>query len=649
MKVDRRLLALSLLVAAAVFAFDLLVPSSVAAAVPYVGLVLMARGSNWPPYALCLTGLATVLAVAGYLIAAGNGTEIALVNRALALGVIWLAGALCYRQAQTMNNLEDARTALKHQADKAVTTAVRATNALGSEREVRERIEQELEETEQRYQSYFNQTFQLAAVLGPSGMVEEANETFLTVGGLPKSEISGKAIWALPIWDQESRDQLRAAVIDAASGNFYRDEIRIEREAGDGMIVDLSIKPVRSLSGEVDLLILEARDITQHKRDQALLMQAQKLEILGQFASGIAHDFNNLLTVIAGNLELMERRAQNNAVFTRRIAKAVNAVFQARGLTDRILTFARKQQLEPRSVNLNILVAEAIDLSKSGLDENTKIDADIAPDLWSCWADPAQLQTAMLNLLINARDAMPNGGRITVRACNLVFRPEHQVNLPDADYVILSVTDEGEGIPAGILEKVTDPFFTTKGPSRGSGLGLSMVHGFTKQSGGDLTISSVEGQGTTISLFLPRSLEKVCPTPQRRETTVLRGEGHVLVVEDEPEVRDATVSMLSDLGYQVEEASNSDEALILLRQGSHFDLLLTDIMMPGDKDGRVLGRLARSILPRLKILYTSADPDRLAEIRATQGDHENVISKPHRYGELAQKAEGLLSREEGTD
>lgn len=644
MKVDWRLLAISLLIAAAMFAFDLLVPSSIAAAVLYVGLVLMALGSNWPPYAFFLAGLATVLAVAGYFLSVGNGSEAALLNRALALAVIWVTTVLCYRRTRIMNSLEIARAELKDQADKADATAVQATKALNSQREERARIQQELHETEQRYQSYFNQTFQLAAVLEPSGIVEEANETLLMVAGLRQSEISGKAIWTLPVWGEAARDRLRVAVIEATSGNFFRDEIQFQRKTRDGMVVDLSIKPVRSPSGEVQLLILEARDITQHKRDQALLMQAQKMEILGKFSSGIAHDFNNLLTVIAGNLELMEHRAKDNPAFTRRIAKSVNAVFQGRALTERILAFARKQQLEPRPVDLRILVGEAIELSKSGLDENTEIYNEISPDLWSCWVDPAQLQSALLNLLINACDAMPQGGRITVCVSNFTERPGQQLDLPDGDYVVLSVTDEGEGISAEILENVTDPFFTTKGPSGGSGLGLSMVHGFTKQSGGDLMISSSEGRGTTISLFLPRSLEEAAGLmDQRPETAVSRGEGRVLVVEDEPEALEITVRMLSDLGYQVEEASNSDEALALLRRGKHFDLLLTDIMMPGDKDGRDLGRLARSISPNLKVLYFSANPEKLAEIRAAQGAHEDIIPKPYHFRELAQKAEGLLS------
>ncbi len=643
MKVDWRLLAISLSVAAAVFAFDLLVPSSIAAAVPYVGLVLMALASNSPPYAFFLASLATVLAVAGYFLSVGNGSEAALLNRALALAVIWLTAALCYRQTRTMNSLEVDRAELKDQVDKAVASAVQATKALNSEREERALIQQELHETEQRYQSYFEQTFQLAAVLEPSGIVEEVNETLLMVAGLPQSEISGKAIWTLPVWGEAARDHLRAAVMEATSGNFFRDEIQFERKTGNGMVVDLSIKPVRSPSGEVQLLILEARDITQQKRDQALLMQAQKMEILGKFSSGIAHDFNNLLTVIAGNLELMERRAKDNPAFTRRIAKSVNAVFQGRALTERILAFARKQQLDPRPVDLRILVGEAIELSKSGLDENTEIYNEISPDLWSCWVDPAQLQSALLNLLINACDAMPQGGRITVCVSNFTERPGQQLDLLDGDYVVLSVTDEGEGIPAEILENVTDPFFTTKGAD-GSGLGLSMVHGFTKQSGGDLMISSSEGRGTTISLFLPRSLEEAAGLmDQGPETAVSRGEGRVLVVEDEPGALEITVSMLSDLGYQVEEASNSDEALALLRRGKHFDLLLTDIMMPGDKDGRDLGRLARSISPNLKVLYSSANPEKLAEIRAAQDDHEDIIPKPYHFRELAQKAEGLLS------
>ena len=644
--IDRRLLVMSVVVAGAIFVFDVMVEPHVAATIAYVGLVLMCRGSNWPPFALWLAALATGLSVAGFFTSEAEFSTFDLANRAVALLVIWLTAFLCSRLIRTAEDLKSARSKLQHQKDRASTTATRAVRALRSERNDRARIEEELEETEQRYRAVFNQTYQFVAVLDPEGAVEEVNETMYGLGLPPAADVIGQPIWNLPLWNDEGRERLHSAVRAAASGDFVRDEFRIEQSSGGSVIVDLSLKPIRNPTGWVDLIILEARDITQHKRDQSMLIQTQKMEVLGQFASGIAHDFNNLLTVIAGNLELAERRVRSNDA-AKRIAKAVNAVFQGRSLTDRILAFARKKQLEPCSIEVNALVSEVLGLSEIGLHENMTIEREIAAGLWPCWADPAQLQTALLNLLVNARDAMPKGGRITVRAVNATLQPESRrdrPNLPGGDYVVLSVEDEGEGIPAAILDKVTDPFFTTKAPGSGSGLGLSMVAGFTKQSDGDLVISSTEGRGTKVSLYLPRANHAAARPGNGPEWPVSRGNGRILVVEDDPEVRDVAVTMLTDLGYHVAEASDGEEAALIMRKGQHFDLLLTDVMMPGDKDGRDLGRLARTILPELGVLYSSGNPETAVGIRPIKEMGEDFISKPYHHAELARKIERLLSR-----
>jgi PAS domain S-box-containing protein len=657
--VHPRLLVASLVVAGVLFVFDVLVGTHFAVSIAYVGLVLISSVSTRPAFAYWLAALSTVLIIAGQLASSADISASGLANRGLALLAVWITAVLSSRQIRTVQVLREADAELQQQKDRAASTASRAVDALRSERGDRARIEkeledveEELEETEQRYRAVFNQTYQFAAVLDPHGAVEEVNETMRGLGVPQGAEIVGTPVWGLSIWDGEARERLRDAVVAAEAGDFVRDEFPIRRPDGDAMIVDLSLKPIRNSMGLIDLIILEARDITQHKRDQSRAIQTQKMEVLGQFASGIAHDFNNLLTVIAGNLELAERRLKDDEAIAERIAKAVNAVFQGRSLTDRILTFARKKQLEPSSVDVKALIEETIGLSRSGLDENTAIESDVAPELWFCWADPAQLQTALLNLLINARDAMPNGGQITVRARNMTLGPEHRRNRPDiadGDYVVIGVHDEGEGIPANILDKVTDPFFTTKGLGSGSGLGLSMVADFVDQSEGGLEIQSTMGLGTTVSLYLTRSHQLPESSGQGRDTAASRGEYRILVVEDDPDVRDTAVSMLSELGYRVTEASDSEEALCILRGGDVFDLLLTDVMMPGDKDGQSLGHLARDILPKLSILYSSAYSGIAEEIRLDGGLPEGFIGKPYHYAELAQKIESLLSGQDGSD
>lgn len=653
--VDPQLIFLSLVVAGAVFVLDLLVEPHIAAPVAYVGLILMCRGSTRPDFALWLGGLATVLTVGAHFLESVHDSFEDVADRGLALGVIWLTAVLCSRGVKTNNELEEARAKLKEKWGRAVTLARQARSSLHSERTDRERVEDALEEAEHRYRGFFNQTFQLAAVLDPSGAVEEANETLLLAGNVQAAEITGRPVWALPIWRGEAPVRLRRGVAEAAAGNFYRDELEVSRAGGNGMVVDLSLKPIRDASGQVDLLILEARDVTQHKRDQEMLMQAQKMEVLGQLASGISHDFNNLLTVIGGNLELVGRRLKGNEVASARLDKALNAVFQGRELTDQMLAFARKQNLSPQTVDLNGLIIETAELFRRGLDENSAVQTDLATDLWFCRIDPAQFQMALLSILINARDAMPNGGRITIHRSNLTLRPGDARPAPDmadGQYVVLSVADEGEGIPAEVLDKVTEPFFTTKRPGKGTGLGLSMVYGLMKSSGGDLRIESDHGLGTKVSLYLPRSLEAPSEPISEPEPSVSKDRskdrskdgGRVLVVEDEPEARDVAVSMLSDLGYDVEKVGDAKAALELLRAGRPFDLMVTDIMMPGDTDGTALGRLARSLRPDLKILYTSGNPRKVAQICGPGSVREDFVPKPYRYGELVRQAEKLLAR-----
>jgi PAS domain S-box-containing protein len=505
--IDPRLLGLSLGVAGAVLVFDLVAAPGIAASVGYVGLVLLGWRSTWPPFALWLAALATALVAVGAFASAAGFSGPDAVNRGLALALVWVTAVLCHRQRRAARRHELAPDELRQQKDRATTTANRAVRALRSERDDRARIEEELEETEQRYRAVFNQTYQFVAVLAPDGAVEEVNETMLGLG-LSPPDAAGAPVWDLPIWAAEESERLQGAVAAAAAGDFVRDEFRAQYASGEGIVVDLSLKPIRNPEGRVDLIILEARDITQHKRDQTQLIQTQKMEVLGQFASGIAHDFNNLLTVIAGNLELAERRVKDDESTAKRIANAMKAVFQGRALTDRILSFSRKKQLRPRSVAVEEVVAEAIGLSRSGLDESTQIVSEIDADAWPCWSDPAQLQTALLNLMINARDAMPNGGRVLVRASNFTGHPDRRGGRPDlprGDYAVVSVSDEGTGIPEEIVEKVTDPFFTTKELGSGSGLGLSMVAEFVEASDGKLTIDSSEGRGTTVRLYLPRA------------------------------------------------------------------------------------------------------------------------------------------------
>jgi len=395
-------------------------------------------------------------------------------------------------------------------------------------------------------------------------------------------------------------------------------------------------------------------DLTERKRaEQALkesearLQQAQKMEAVGQLTGGIAHDFNNLLTVVIGNFELLAGRLK-----TAEDLDLVNAAMQSglRGatLTQQLLAFSRKQPLAPRLADLNEIVAGLAELMRRVLGETVEIELAGAEGLWRCEVDYRQLENAILNLAINARDAMPAGGRLTIATANRRVEDAGDDD-PDAllagDYVTLSVADTGVGIPPDQIEHVFEPFFTTKEVGEGSGLGLSMVYGFIRQSGGHVAIESEPGAGTAVTLYLPRvrtgdgrpHVEDDRPA----EPPTARGE-RILIVEDDPSVRELVVALLGDLGYRTVETAQGTAALEALDEGADFDLLFTDMVLPGPMTGSDVAHEARRRVPGIKILFCSgyAGAARTDELTAESG--VEFISKPFRKAELAVKLRELL-------
>ena len=363
------------------------------------------------------------------------------------------------------------------------------------------------------------------------------------------------------------------------------------------------------------LIYASVRDVTEVKeaawREQALeeqLRQSQKMEAVGQLTGGLAHDFNNLLTGITGSLDILASRLSRQRFddLGRFIDAAQDAARRAAALTHRLLAFSRRQTLDPRTIDANRLIADMGDLVRRTVGPPVTVDIVAAPDLWTILVDPNQLENALLNLCINARDAMPDGGRILIETRNVSFdtASARERDLPPGPYVALSVTDSGTGISSDVLERVFDPFFTTKPLGQGTGLGLSMIHGFVHQSGGEIGITSEVGHGTTIVLHLPRHLGVV-----KAETIDLAVQGPVaagtetvLVVDDEATVRMLVVEALEELGHRVIEATNGSEGLRALETNQAIDLLVTDVGMPG-LNGRQLADAARLLRPDLRILF----------------------------------------------
>lgn len=411
-----------------------------------------------------------------------------------------------------------------------------------------------------------------------------------------------------------------------------------------------------SIDNGRETVLAVIRDVTRRRELEAQLHQSQKMEVVGQLTGGLAHDFNNLLTVIIGNLEALQDEVPGGSRPLRMIELALCASLRGAALTRQMLAFSRRQALEARAFELNGLVANAIGLFRRTLGAAIVVETRLAEDLWTAFADPAQVETALMNLALNARDAMPDGGRLTIETANRRLDEAYVAATPDAaigDHLLLSVTDTGTGIAPEALERVFEPFFTTKNAGQGTGLGLSMVYGFVRQSGGHVTISSTAAQGTTVRLFFPRAegpaaaAELVAAT----EPEPAVGNAVILVVEDDEDVRATAVAMMAALGCEIREAADAQAALVLLQDGLQVDLLFTDLSMPGGMSGLELADQVRRIRPGVKVLIATGHVDtaqaRIAEdgrtLRLADGDGQYpVLHKPYRRVELLQKLRETL-------
>ncbi len=394
--------------------------------------------------------------------------------------------------------------------------------------------------------------------------------------------------------------------------------------------------------GDAAILIV-ARDMTERKQAEERLRQAQKMEAVGQLTGGIAHDFNNLLAIIMGNAELLKERLGDDGALAENVVRAAT---RGGELTQQLLAFSRRQPLLPKVIDFDELIAGMIDMLRRTLGEMIKIETKSTPELWRIGVDPNQLENAVLNLAINARDAMEDGGELVIETANITFTeaPDGEaMGAEPGDYVMLAVSDTGIGIAPQVQEHVFEPFFTTKEVGQGSGLGLSMVYGFASQSGGFVSIDSDVGRGTTVKLFLPRTKDatpRIAREAVPREPTA-RGET-VLLVEDEAGVRTLAATLLGGLGYAVVEASDGDAALAALASGAAIDLLFTDVVLPGAMSGPQVAEEARRRNPNIKALFMSGYPDKVLHNHDQSDGDVVVLAKPFRKHELAQRVRSAL-------
>jgi signal transduction histidine kinase/ActR/RegA family two-component response regulator len=416
---------------------------------------------------------------------------------------------------------------------------------------------------------------------------------------------------------------------------------------------------VRQLVRQSAALEEESR---RRRESEATLVQVQKMEAVGALAGGIAHDFNNMLTIVIGNLDTLRRRLSKSeelsgpsSTLLRPVDFALQGARSAAQLTHRLLAFSRRQALDPVQVDLNRVVSDMAGMIRRTIGENIRLETVLAAGLWPAFADVNQIESALVNLVVNARDAMPNGGHITVETANAHLDEAYAARFGDVtagQYVLLSVSDTGTGIPPALLGRILEPFFTTKPEGEGSGLGLSMVHGFVKQSGGHLRLYSEIDQGTTVKIYLPRFLAAEAvngvPVERRRSEPIASpggGEGRtVLHVEDNDGVRAYAVGALRDAGFVVLEASSADEARAIVAGGAAFDLLFTDVVLGGGSNGRQLADEIRQARPDLPVLYTTGYT-RNAIVHAGRLDPGvDLLEKPFTQADLARRISALLDR-----
>jgi PAS domain S-box-containing protein len=388
------------------------------------------------------------------------------------------------------------------------------------------------------------------------------------------------------------------------------------------------------------------------RESERRLAQAQKMEAVGQLTGGIAHDFNNLLLVITGNLELLEGlldQEQQKVL----LKEAQEAAQLGSKLTDQLLTFSRRRHMDKQNIQLNEQVLGTTDMLRRTLGEQIMLSTSLTRNVWAMQADPDQLQSAIVNMAVNARDAMPQGGKLVIETRNIVLDTDHADFHPDlnpGEYVQLSISDTGSGMQAEVRDRVFEPFFTTKEKGRGTGLGLAMVYGFVKQCGGHVAIYSEVGLGTTFNLYFPRA-EGTVPevSASAKKRTDPEATETILVVEDDERVRRLTITRLKMIGYQVLEASTGPEAIDILTKGHAVDLVFTDLIMPGGMSGREVAARARALKPGIKVLLTSGYAEELVHGEDLEREQLKVLRKPYHQAELAAALREILGSTMGRD
>ncbi len=517
---------------------------------------------------------------------------------------------------------------------------------LETEIEAKRKTEQVLRESEERFRSLIENALDITVILGEGGEILFVSPSVFSVLGYDAQELIGQSAWPYihpedlrNIQQIISRSNPQNRKLDAFEGRFrHKNKSWHLLESVGRNLLD-----VPAVSG----IVINSRDITERLTLEEKLRRAQKMEAVGQLTSGIAHDFNNILGIIQGNLEIMNDMVQENDPVLGRIEKAQLGVDRGTEITRKLLGFSRTDSQSVVPTVINDLVGNLEELIARSLTASITVNVNLDDNLWKTAIDPGELEDAILNLSLNARDAMPDGGTLLLETANKVLDDSYVKNNPESktgEFVMVSVSDTGSGMSEEIKERVLEPFFTTKEVSKGTGLGLSMVYGFVQRVGGHISIYSEVGKGTTFQLYLPRAVDTVKSEDVQQEATadLPGGNESILVVDDEADLRDIAVSYLNDLGYRTLAAENGGQALQILNSEKGIDAVFSDVVMPGDLNGYQLAMAIHEDFPRLKMLLTSGFAKAQSDILNGSDNREymdklniDLLGKPYNKVELA--------------
>jgi len=420
-----------------------------------------------------------------------------------------------------------------------------------------------------------------------------------------------------------------------------------QRGAEQAELTDRLRERTEQMEAEIFMRAREVEAAREQLEAEQKLRQVQKMEAVGHLTGGIAHDFNNILTVITGLIDILAEAVEHDAALSSVTKMISDAAFRGAEVTKHLLAFSRQQPLQPREANLNTLVQDTARLLRPSLGEQFEIDTALEPDAWPAFIDPSHMSTALLNLAVNARDAMPDGGKLMLETSNVILDEVYAAANPDVragEYVMVAVSDTGGGIPAAIRDKVFEPFFTTKDTGKGTGLGLSMVYGFIKQSNGHLKIYSEEGHGTSIKLYLPRSSGDMIDVEPPAPVDTRGGNESILVVEDDPLVRNYVSAQLEQLGYRTMVTANGPEALAAVDKGFACDVLFTDVIMSGGMNGRQVADAVIAKLPSVRVLFTSGYTEDAIFHHGRLDPDVTLLPKPYRKSDLARMVRQVLAQ-----